>query len=100
MRVLGRLRREWIEGGKAIEFDHLKVCLIGESTEGYRSVGRALGLSEGAVKVSVHRLKRRYRSLLRQEIAATVLTRTRSSKRFSTSSVPCQHGELRIGPPL
>jgi hypothetical protein len=74
MRVLGRLRREWIEGGKAIEFDHLKVCLIGESTEGYRSVGRALGLSEGAVKVSVHRLKRRYRSLLRQEIAATVLT--------------------------
>ena len=75
LRVLARLRRESIDRGKAVEFDHLKMCLIGESPEGgYRSVGRALGLSEGAVKVTVHRLKRRYRDLLREEIAATVLT--------------------------
>jgi RNA polymerase sigma factor (sigma-70 family) len=74
-RVLARLRREWIDRGKSVEFDHLKVYLIGESREGgYRSVGRTLGLSEGAVKVTVHRLRRRYRYLLCEEIAATVLT--------------------------
>ena len=74
-RVLARLRGEWAEAGKTVEFDHLKPCLTGESRErGYRELGRALGLSEGAVKVTVHRLRRRYRYLLREEIAETVLT--------------------------
>jgi RNA polymerase sigma-70 factor (ECF subfamily) len=37
-------------------------------------MGRELGLSEGAVKVKVHRFRRRYRHLLREEIGETVLT--------------------------
>ena len=39
-------------------------------------IGAALGLSGGAVRVAVHRLRRRYRDLLRQEIAQTVATAT------------------------
>ena len=36
------------------------------------TLGSALGMSEGAVKVAVHRLRRRFRDLLIQEIAGTV----------------------------
>ena len=74
-RVLARLRSEWQDAGKSVEFDRLKPCLAGESPEGgYVQLGRQLGMSEGAVKVTVHRLRRRYRHLLREEIAETVLT--------------------------
>jgi RNA polymerase sigma-70 factor (ECF subfamily) len=74
-RVLARLRGEWTNAGKAVEFDRLKPCLTGEPLHGgYRDLGRELGLSEGAVKVKVHRFRRRYRYLLREEIGETVLT--------------------------
>ena len=56
------------------DFERLKPCLTESREGGYRELGRALGLSEGAVKVTIHRLRRRYRELLRQEIAETVLT--------------------------
>ena len=74
-RVLARLRAEWTEAGRVDAFDRLKPCLTGDSQEhGYREVGRELGMSEGAVKVAVHRLRRRYRDLVHEEIAETVLT--------------------------
>ena len=74
-RVLRRLRREWLDTGKGLEFDRLKDCLSGESpVGGYRELGQTLGLTEGAVKVAVHRLRRQYRRLLREEIARTVAT--------------------------
>ena len=74
-RVLARLRAEWTEAGKADAFDRLKPCLTGDSqAHGYRELGLELGMSEGAVKVAVHRLRRRYRDLLHGEIAETVLT--------------------------
>ena len=38
----------------------------------YREIGASLGLSEGAVKVAVHRLRRRFRALLHDEISQTV----------------------------
>jgi len=73
--VLNRLRREWIDAGRGAEFDRLSVCLTGDAPEGgYRQLARDLGTSEGAVKVAVHRLRGRYRRLLRDEIAETVLT--------------------------
>ena len=54
-------------------FGRLKVFLGGGSAdESYASVGSELEMSEGAVKVAVHRLRRRYRDILRQEIAQTV----------------------------
>jgi RNA polymerase sigma-70 factor (ECF subfamily) len=71
--VLNRLQREYAEEGKAGLFERLKDTLGGErSSLPYARLGDALSMSEGAVKVAVHRLRQRYRSLLREEIAHTV----------------------------
>ena len=71
--VLGKLRAEFVKADKEAVFDRLKVFLGGGSAdESYANVGRALDMSDGAVKVAVHRLRRRYRDLLREEIAQTV----------------------------
>jgi RNA polymerase sigma-70 factor (ECF subfamily) len=73
--ALARLRQEHVGDGKAQFFDQLKSTLTGERTSlPYSSIGARLGLSEGAVKVAVHRLRQRYRQLLREEIAHTVST--------------------------
>ena len=72
-RVLSRLQGEFATGGKAALFEGLKGFLGGgPTTASYADAGRELEMSEGAVKVAVHRLRRRYRELLRDEIAQTV----------------------------
>ena len=72
---LRRLEREATEEGRGLEFEMLKPSLLGESAEGgYAAIARGLGITEGAVKVSVHRLRRRFREMVRQEIAQTVAT--------------------------
>jgi len=71
--VLRRLEAEQQTEGKAALFARLKPCLAGESASlPYGQIAGATGLSEGAVKVAVHRLRQRYRELLRAEIAQTV----------------------------
>jgi len=71
--VLGRLRREYREAGREDMFADLKDTLGGGRSEiPYRELGARMGLSEGAVKVAAHRLRQRYRELLREEIANTV----------------------------
>ena len=71
--VLDRLRHEAVASGKIAVFDQLQCCLLGERpTETYAQLGARLGMSETAVKVTVHRLRQRYRALLREEIAHTV----------------------------
>ncbi len=71
--VLSRLRDEYARAGKESQFDHLKgVLVLGEGGASYRELGGEIGLSEGAVKVAVHRLRRRYRDLLLEEIAQTL----------------------------
>jgi RNA polymerase sigma-70 factor (ECF subfamily) len=73
--VMNRLRADYENQGKAELFDVLKPCLIGErSAQPYAALARQLGMTEGAIKVTVHRLRSRYRELLRQEIANTVTT--------------------------
>ncbi len=69
--TLGELRAEYAEGGKAKLFDALKGTLTGDGVA-YRELGVKLGLTEGAVKVAVHRLRQRYRDKLRAVIAETV----------------------------
>lgn len=71
--VLAQLEQEYLAAGKARPFAVLKQTLTG-SREGqpYAELAAELGLSEGAVKVAVHRLRRRYRELLESEIAHTV----------------------------
>jgi RNA polymerase sigma factor (sigma-70 family) len=72
-RVLERLRDEHVKAGKADMFEQLKPSLTAEKASlSYAELGARLGLSEGAVKVAVHRLRQRYRELLRAEIAETV----------------------------
>jgi RNA polymerase sigma factor (sigma-70 family) len=72
-KVLERLRHEYALAGKAELYEELKECLTGcKASARYAELGTRLGLSEGAVKVAVHRLRQRYRALLRQEIAQTV----------------------------
>ena len=73
-RVLARLKAEslTLSGGPAV-FDTLKQFLTGSgAAASYGQVAAQLGMTVGAVKVAVHRLRRRYRQLLREEIAQTV----------------------------
>lgn len=72
-RVLEMLRTEFVAAGKGTQFDQLKEGLtVDRHSLSYAALGARLGLREGAVKVAVHRLRRRYRELLRAEIAHTV----------------------------
>ena len=70
--VLARLQAEMTAAGKAALFESMKGHLAGTREETYAATAARLGLSEGAVKVAVHRLRRRYRDLLQEEIAHTV----------------------------
>lgn len=71
--VLTRLAEEYRVAGKARLFATLKPALTGASdAQPYAQLALELGTTEGAVKVMVHRLRRRYRELLEDEIAQTV----------------------------
>jgi RNA polymerase sigma factor (sigma-70 family) len=69
--VLSRLRVEMAAGGKEALFEELKATLAGEQSA-YARIGQRLGMTEGAVKVAAHRLRQRYRELIRDEIGQTV----------------------------
>jgi len=71
--VYQRLGEEYRAQGKAALFETLRVTLAGKSDAApYVELARKLEMSEGAVKVAVHRLRQRYRALLREMIADTV----------------------------
>jgi len=71
--VFQRLREEFQAAGKLPVFDRLKPFLVMRPKEmPYRAVAEELAMTEGAVKVAVHRMRRRYRDLLKEEIAQTV----------------------------
>jgi RNA polymerase sigma factor (sigma-70 family) len=73
-RVQDQLRGEAIRQGKEAQFERLKGLLVGEDSEvGYRTLASELGTTEGALKVAIHRLRQRFRELLREEIAHTVV---------------------------
>ena len=72
-KVLVGLEDEMTGRGQGRLFAQIKATLVGETTEqGYRAIGEEVGLSESAVKVAVHRLRRRYRQLLRREVSDTL----------------------------
>jgi RNA polymerase sigma-70 factor (ECF subfamily) len=71
--VLEGLETEYRGAGRAQLFEALKALLSGGKADcSYAEIGQRLGTTEGTVKVTVHRLRRRYRQLLKQEIAHTV----------------------------
>jgi RNA polymerase sigma-70 factor (ECF subfamily) len=72
-RVIQRLAEEYAAAGKEAIFVELRECLTGESVRRpYGSIAADLGISEAAVKMAVHRLRKRYREVLRDEIGQTV----------------------------
>jgi RNA polymerase sigma-70 factor (ECF subfamily) len=71
--ALHRLAKEYRDSGKADLYEKLKDVQPGEHGPlSYAEIGLGLGMSETAVKSAVHRLRRRHREILREEIAHTV----------------------------
>jgi RNA polymerase sigma-70 factor (ECF subfamily) len=69
--VLARLRGEFVREGKEPLFEEFKSALTGRKMP-YGEIAERLSLKEGAVRVAVHRLRQRYKELVRAEIAETV----------------------------
>ena len=73
--VLERLQAEFAAAGKTELFDSLQPFLLGENTgRTYAEVAADLATTEGSIKMTVLRLRQRYRELLRDEITQTVDT--------------------------
>ena len=71
--VLNRLGQEYAADGKTRQFQQLKEFLTGDkNSASYAGVARALQMSESALRVAIHRLRRRYGELFRLEVAHTV----------------------------
>ncbi len=73
--TMSRLHEEYVESGRASLFEYLRDCLAKDETAlPYAEIAQRLNLTEAAVKMAVQRLRRRYRDILRQQIAQTVAT--------------------------
>jgi len=71
--VLARLRAESAAADKSENFERLKVFLTGEQPPTtYAQLAAEMNTTEGALKVAIHRLRRRYRELLREEVGQTL----------------------------
>jgi DNA-directed RNA polymerase specialized sigma24 family protein len=71
--VLDDLREEYLAAGRERVFDRLKDFLTADDSAGtHADAARELGMTAAAVKVAVHRLRRRYREALRRRVADTV----------------------------
>ncbi len=72
-RVIVRLEEECRRAGRGQVFEQARNFLtVGQETIPYAEAARQLGLEEGALRVTVHRLRKRYRELLREEIGQTL----------------------------
>jgi RNA polymerase sigma-70 factor (ECF subfamily) len=73
--VMAKLREEFAHAGKAEHFDHLSAFLHGDSKSiHYDELSAGMSIGAGALRTQVHRMRRKYRDLLRSEIAQTVST--------------------------
>jgi RNA polymerase sigma-70 factor (ECF subfamily) len=71
------LRDEWKADGKVERFDELKGFLTtGKGEVNHAEVAARLRMEEGALRVAAHRVRKRYRQLLRGEIAKTLVDDT------------------------
>ena len=76
-RACAALASEWAAAGRAHDFEVLKPWLIGDTDSlSQADAARQLGMREGAVKVAIHRLRKRLRQILREAIAQTVTSPT------------------------
>ena len=71
--TLNRLETEFVAAGKPDDFSALKDCLMAErGAIDYEEVAKQLGVNEGAARVAVHRLRKRFREIYREEISQTL----------------------------
>jgi DNA-directed RNA polymerase specialized sigma24 family protein len=70
--VMAKLRAEFEKPDKAGQFDLLSPFLNGDAQVGYETAAAQVQMSAGSLRTAVHRMRRRYRTLLREEIAETV----------------------------
>ena len=71
--TVNRLRAEFVAAGRPADFDALKTCLMaGRGAIQYAKIAGQLGLNEGAARVAVHRLRKRFREIYREEISQTL----------------------------
>ncbi len=70
--ALARLEAEFKQSGRLALFEQLQPFLEGDEGPGYLEVAERLGTTEGTIKVTVHRLRQRYRQLLRAVVSQTV----------------------------
>ena len=72
-KVIERLRAECEADGKLKQFEHLKIFLTaGKGAMSHAEAAKSLGMDETAARVAVHRLRKRYRQLLRDEVSQTL----------------------------
>lgn len=72
-RVFARLGEDYVRAGRASLFEKLRPYLAGKTgLPAHETLAAELGMSAGAVGVAIHRMRRRYGELLRDEIAQTV----------------------------
>jgi DNA-directed RNA polymerase specialized sigma24 family protein len=74
--VMARLRAEYSAMGKADLFERLEALLTKDADARCEALALEMGVSAGALRMSLHRLRRKYRHILREEIAETVSTPT------------------------
>jgi RNA polymerase sigma-70 factor (ECF subfamily) len=92
-RTLLALRAEFEQAGKLEMFERLKSFVWGEQNAlSYAAMAEHLAMSEGAVKVAVHRLRQRYGQLLRAEIAQTVSTAVEAEEELRYLVAVVRHG--------
>jgi RNA polymerase sigma factor (sigma-70 family) len=70
--AMAALARKYRQTGRGELFPRLKPHLTGEDPPSYRELGEALGMSEGSLRIAVHRLRKEFASTLRAAIAETV----------------------------
>ena len=72
-RAMKVLEQEFACQGKAEQFSRLKLWLMGEApSQSQRDAAQQLGMSEGAVKVAIHRLRKRFRDAVCAQISQTL----------------------------
>ena len=75
--TVSRLREEFAAANKPEDFEVLKGCLMAErGALDYCAIASRLGLNEGAARVAVHRLRKRFREVYREEISQTLADRS------------------------
>lgn len=71
-RTQDRVAADYDDQGKQALFEALRPTLLSEDPPPYRELGDRVGLSEGAARVAAHRMRTRFRALLREEVSQTV----------------------------